>query len=102
MWPNYIKASTGVKPKSEQLADNFFHRILVNFGEISLPARGNQQQGAIMHVFCEPPDRMRKQIDRLAIPCLLAAALTRGGNFFNSEILGTSTTSSERLDIIHD
>jgi phosphatidylglycerol---prolipoprotein diacylglyceryl transferase len=27
--------------------------------------------------------------DRLAIPCLLAAALIRVGNFFNSEILGT-------------
>jgi len=27
--------------------------------------------------------------DRLAIPCLLAAALIRIGNFFNSEILGT-------------
>ena len=26
--------------------------------------------------------------DRLAIPCLLAAALIRVGNFFNSEILG--------------
>ena len=29
--------------------------------------------------------------DRLAIPCLLAAALIRTGNFFNSEILGTSS-----------
>ena len=27
--------------------------------------------------------------DRLAIPCLLAAAFIRVGNFFNSEILGT-------------
>jgi prolipoprotein diacylglyceryl transferase len=27
--------------------------------------------------------------DRLAIPCLLAAALIRVGNFFNSEIIGT-------------
>jgi prolipoprotein diacylglyceryltransferase len=27
--------------------------------------------------------------DRLSIPCLLAAALIRIGNFFNSEILGT-------------
>ncbi len=29
--------------------------------------------------------------DRLAIPCLLAAAMIRIGNFFNSEILGTPT-----------
>jgi phosphatidylglycerol---prolipoprotein diacylglyceryl transferase len=27
--------------------------------------------------------------DRLTIPCLLAAALIRVGNFFNSEIIGT-------------
>jgi phosphatidylglycerol:prolipoprotein diacylglycerol transferase len=27
--------------------------------------------------------------DRLAIPCVLAAALIRVGNFFNSEIIGT-------------
>ncbi len=30
--------------------------------------------------------------DRLAIPCLLAAAMIRVGNFFNSEILGTPST----------
>ncbi len=30
--------------------------------------------------------------DRLAIPCLLAAAMIRLGNFFNSEILGTPST----------
>jgi prolipoprotein diacylglyceryltransferase len=30
--------------------------------------------------------------DRLAIPCSLAAALIRVGNFFNSEILGIPST----------
>ena len=30
--------------------------------------------------------------DRLTIPCLLAAALIRVGNFFNSEIIGTPST----------
>jgi hypothetical protein len=35
MWPNYIKASIGVKPASEQLARNFAHRIDVNFGAVS-------------------------------------------------------------------
>jgi hypothetical protein len=71
----YIKASTGVKPESEQLTDNFFHRILVNFGEVSRPARGSDflhaslpQQSAIgdAHEFEVNPEQ--HQTGRLGVP----------------------------------